>query len=225
MDPREGVTGFQMQFAQAPPIPYDHLREINAWRKVLHLTQLIGQDPARYHGFGYGNIGQRLGPFDAPEQQRRFVISGTQTGHLADLTEEHYATVLACYPERNVVVAQGPIRPASESMAHAAVYAVDDSLRCVIHAHSPHIWRSARALGIPSTDESVVQGTPEMAEEVRRLFRETHVRDHLIFAMGGHEDGVVSFGRSVKEAGSVLINHLARAFQEEGMEGMGGGLL
>jgi ribulose-5-phosphate 4-epimerase/fuculose-1-phosphate aldolase len=224
----EGVVRFQLQFTQAPPTPYDHLREVNAWRKILYLAQLIGQDPGRYYGFGYGNISQRLGPFDTPERRRRFVISGTQTGHLADLTGEHYATVLACHPDRNLVVAEGPIRPSSESMTHGAVYAVDDSLRCVIHVHSPHIWRSARALGIPSTDESVVQGTPEMAEEVRRLFRETHVRDHLVFAMGGHEDGVVSFGRSVKEAGSVLINHLARAFQEEGMEGrggMGGGLL
>jgi L-ribulose-5-phosphate 4-epimerase len=214
----EGVVRFQLQFIQAPSILYDHLREVNAWRRVLYLAQLIGQDPGRYYGFGYGNISQRLGPFDAPERQIRFVVSGTQTGHLADLTGEHYATVLACHPDQNMVVAEGPIRPSSESMTHGAVYAVDDSLRCVIHAHSPHIWRSARALGIPITGESVVQGTPEMAEEVRRLFRETRVRDRLVFAMGGHEDGVVSFGRSVEEAGSVLITHLARAFQKEGRE-------
>ena len=80
-------------------MPFDKSREINAWRKILYMTQLIGQDPARYGGFGYGNISQRLAPFDAAERQRRFVISGTQTGELADLTEEHYATVLECHPD------------------------------------------------------------------------------------------------------------------------------
>ena len=215
MESQEGVIRFQMQFTPAAPVPYDRLREVNAWRKILHLARLIGQDPARYDGFGYGNISQRLGPFDAPEQRGRFVISGTQTGHLADLTGEHYATVLACHPERNLVVAAGPIRPSSESLTHGMLYAVDDSLRCAIHVHSPHIWRSARALGIPVTDGRVAQGTPEMAEEVQRLFRETRVRDHLIFAMGGHTDGVVSFGTNCAEAGMVLISYLAQAFQLE----------
>ena len=204
-----------MQFTQAPPVPHDQLREINAWRRVLHLTQLLGQDPDRYDGFGYGNISQRAGPSSGGADQPRFVISGTQTGYLADLTEEHYAAVLACYPERNLVVAEGPIWPSSETMTHGMVYAVDGGVRSVIHVHSPHIWRAARALGIPATDESVAQGTPEMAEEVRRLFQDTQVRDRLIFAMGGHVDGVVSFGRSVKEAGGVVIGYLAQAFQME----------
>jgi len=215
VSPQEGIIKFQLQFAQAPPLSFDQLREINAWRKVLHLIQLIGQYPDRYYGFGYGNISQRLGPFDAPEHQRRFVISGTQTGGLTDLTEEHYATVLACYPDRSLIVAEGPIQPSSESMTHGTLYALDNSLRCVVHAHSPHIWRSAQALGIPVTREGVAYGSPEMAEEVSRLFRDTLVRDYLIFAMGGHEDGVVSFGQTAEEAVTVLVRYLAQAFQLE----------
>ncbi len=216
MSQQEGVIRFQLQFTQVPPMSFDDLREINAWRKILYLTRLIGQYPDQYGGFGYGNISQRLEPFDAPECQRRFVISGTQTGGLADLTEEHYATVLECHPDRNLVVAEGPVQPSSESLTHGMVYALDDSLRCVIHVHSPHIWRSAQVLGMPITHKGVAQGTPEMAEEVRCLFRDTPVRDYLIFAMGGHEDGVVSFGRTVGEAGTVLVRYLARAFQLEG---------
>ena len=212
---QEGVIQFQMQFAQAPPLPYGRLREIDAWRKILYLTRLIGQDPNRYDGFGYGNISQWLGPRDASGQRGWFVISGTQTGHLADLTEEHYATVLASHPERNLVVAEGPARPSSESMTHGAIYAADESVRSVIHVHSPHIWGSARTLGLLVTDESVAQGTPEMAEEVRRLFQETPVRERNIFVMGGHGDGVVSFGRNVAQAGMILIDYLARALQLE----------
>ena len=210
---QEGVIQFQMQFTQTPPLPYERLREIDAWRKIMHLTRLIGRDPNRYDGFGYGNISQWLGPRDASGQRGWFVISGTQTGHLADLTEEHYATVLACHPGRNLVVAEGPSRPSSESLTHGAVYAADESVRSVIHAHSPHVWGSARALGVLGTDESVAQGTPEMAEEVGRLFRETPVRERNIFVMGGHGDGVVSFGQDVAEAGLVMIDYLARALQ------------
>jgi len=212
---QEGVIRFRLQFAQAPPIPGDDLCEINAWRKILYLLQLIGQGPDRYGGFGYGNISQRLEPFDAPEHQRRFIVSGTQTGGLADLTGEHYATVLECYPERNFIVAEGPSRPSSESLTHGMLYALDNSLRCVIHVHSPHIWRSAQALDIPTTREGVAQGTPEMAAETRQLFRDTAVRERLIFAMGGHEDGVVSFGQTVEEAGMVVVHYRARAFQLE----------
>lgn len=213
MKQQEGVIKFQLRFIPARPLPYDDLREINAWRRIMVLTRLIGQDPRRYGGLGYGNISQRLERLGAPDQQRPFVISGTQTGHLVDLTEEQYATVLACHPEQNLIVAEGPIRPSSESLTHGAVYALDDSLRCVVHSHSPHIWRHARALDIPVTSEDVPYGTPEMAEEVRRLFRDTPVRERLIFAMGGHEDGVVSFGQTVEQAGTVLLQYLARAYQ------------
>lgn len=213
MKQQEGVIKFQLQFSQAPPVPFDQLSEINAWRKMLYLTQLIGQDPNRYGGYGYGNISQRLEPFEAPELQRRFIISGTQTGNLTDLNENHYAIVLACHPDQNLIMAEGPIRPSSESLTHGTLYALDSSLRFVMHAHSPHIWRHAQHLDIPITREKVAYGTPEMAEEVRRLFRDSSVRDRHIFSMGGHEDGIVSFGRTAEEAGAVLLNALVRAFQ------------
>jgi hypothetical protein len=46
----------------------------------------------------------------------------------------------------------------------------------------------------------VPYGTPEMAREVQRLFRETDVRNWNIFAMAGHGDGIVAFGRDFREA-------------------------
>jgi hypothetical protein len=52
-----------------------------------------------------------------------------------------------------------------------------------------------------------------MAAETRRLFRDEKVRAGGIFAMGGHEDGVVAFGRTAEAAGTVLLCVLARAFQ------------
>lgn len=209
----EGVIKFQLKYEAAPPLPGELLREISAWRTLMYQTQLIGQDPGRYGGFGFGNISMRLTPYYAPAERRRFVISGTQTGGLVELTPEQYATVLEFHPAENLVVAEGPVRPSAESLTHGAVYAVDPELRWVLHAHSPHIWRHAAALEIPITGESVAYGTPQMAEEVARLFQETHVEARRLFSMGGHEDGIVAFGRTAEEAGQALLTALARAYQ------------
>ncbi len=50
-----------------------------------------------------------------------------------------------------------------------------------------------------------------MADEVRRLFRETDVRKLKIFGMAGHEDGIITFGHTAEEAGQVLVDWLAKA--------------
>ena len=57
----------------------------------------------------------------------------------------------------------------------------------------------------------VANGTPRMAVEVQRLFRESTLSGTGILAMGGHEDGVLAFGGSAGEAGETLVRHLARA--------------
>jgi hypothetical protein len=94
-------------------------------------------------------------------------------------------------------------------MTHGAVYALDSRIRWVMHGHSPEIWRAATRLHIPTTDAAVAYGTPEMSEEVARLWRESDMRRQRLFTMGGHEDGVVSFGRTASEAGQVLLDALA----------------
>ena len=211
MKQHEGVVKFQLQYMAGPALPFDQLRELNAWRRILFMTNLVGQDPNRYGGFGYGNVSEKLEPV-WPEYPLCFAISGTQTGGLPCLTQEHYAIVLECRPEDNCVAATGPIQPSSESLTHGTLYELDDSLRYVLHVHSPDIWQHARALDIPTTREDVSYGTPAMAEEVRRLFRDTRVRERCIFVMGGHEHGVVSFSHTAIEAGTVMLAYLARAF-------------
>lgn len=209
MSHEEGVIKFQMHYTAAPPLPAEAVRELNAWRKILVLLKFIGQDPARYEGYGFGNVSCRLEPWDAPASARRFLITGTQTGEVEDLGPEHFVVVAECHPEQNLTVAEGPVRPSSESMTHGAVYAMDENIRWVLHAHSPHIWYAAQRLGIPITRADVQYGTPEMSDEVCRLFEESDVRQRRIFSMGGHEDGIVSFGRTAEEAGDVLLAALA----------------
>jgi hypothetical protein len=207
----EGVIKFQMDYSVAPALAAPLLAELNAWRKLMYLTELIGQTPDRYGGYGFGNISCRI-DYPCNTGQPPFVITGTQTGGAPDLTPADYVVVTACYPETNRLVAEGPIKPSSESLTHGTLYALDDSIRWVLHAHSPHIWQHHADLDLPMTGD-VPYGTPEMAAEVARLYRESDLPHKRIFGMAGHEDGIVSFGATAEEAGFVLLGCLARAFQ------------
>ena len=205
----EGVIKFDLCFTTGPPVALDTLTELNTWRQILWKHALIGQDPDRYEGYGFGNISQRSGDSDQPRGKRQFVISGTQTGHLEELDNRHYACVTAYNIERNQVVATGPVKPSSESMTHGVIYDLDSESRVVLHVHSPDIWNTATSQGIPVSSPAVEYGTPEMSREVERLYAQSDVRHKGIFSMGGHEDGVVAFGKTVAEAGNTLLSALA----------------
>ena len=204
MTQQEGVIQFDLAWRAADPVAAD-LAALNAWRQVLWKLELIGEDPDRYQGYGFGNVSQRLG------SDNRFVISGTQTGHMPLLENRHYALVTGCDPAHNHVDAEGPVRPSSESMTHGVLYALDPGIACVLHVHSPEIWHAAAELALPQTRAEVAYGTPDMAREVERLFRETDVLHTGIFTMAGHRDGVVAFGGSPEQAGVLLVTTLARS--------------
>ncbi|MCB4757585.1 MAG: class II aldolase/adducin family protein [Elusimicrobia bacterium] len=211
MNKQEGVIKFDLNFSKGPALPLEKVWELNNWRKILCLNGIIGQDPSRYEGFGFGNVSRRIEPWDTPPTKRPFIISGTQTQQLSDLGAEHYTTVLECDPTKNSVLAMGPLPPSSEAITHGTIYDLDPEIHFAFHVHSPRIWRKARVLGFPLTNETALYGTPEMAEEVKRLYEAGLIREKHIFAMGGHEDGVVSFGRSANEAGFLLLNYLVWA--------------
>lgn len=199
---QEGVIQFDLQWQQTDMF-HANLSTLNAWRSILWKLGLIGHDPQRYNGYDFGNVSQRIG--------RQFFISGSQTGHLPKVDERHYALVTDFEPDSNRVIAKGPVRPSSESMTHGMIYALDESVNCVMHVHSPDIWNAASRLSIPMTRPDVTYGTPEMTAEVSRLFSETDVRERGIFAMAGHQDGIVAFNASVEAAGVILIKMLARS--------------
>src|SRR5262245_45259733 len=69
-------------------------RSLTAWREVLARLGLIGRDPSRYEGLGYGNVSARVGPLgDVGRGRRRFLVTGSQTGGRARLSLEDYCLV------------------------------------------------------------------------------------------------------------------------------------
>jgi hypothetical protein len=203
---REGVIKFDLQFRPGPAPAAELLFELEAWRRIFRRLGLLGQDPQRYDGLGFGNLSRRGGNGEAAGT---FIISGTQTGHLDQLAAEHYATVLACDPACNRVVASGLIRPSSEALSHGVLYQADALIGWVMHLHSPEIFAARQRLDLPVTDPSAVYGSPAMAAEIARLQPLAGWPGLLV--MGGHEDGILAFGSHAAETGAQVIRILAAA--------------
>ncbi|MBN2044957.1 MAG: class II aldolase/adducin family protein [Anaerolineales bacterium] len=201
--PTEGVIKFQLEHTPADPLPDNLIAEINPWRKWMYERGLIGIVQIPEGMVGYGNISLRV--------EEGFIISGSQTGHLPDLTAEHYAWATAATPEENRLVSRGPIKPSSESLTHAVVFEQHPPARMVMHAHHKGIWLAAERLELPLTSPDAAYGTVEMAAETTRLFAESNVKEMGIFAMAGHEDGIVTFGESAEQAAAVMEKYLALA--------------
>ena len=47
-----------------------------------------------------------------------------------------------------------------------------------------------------------------MANEIKRLFDQTALSKEKILVMGGHREGIISFGKDLAEAGNILIDKL-----------------
>jgi L-ribulose-5-phosphate 4-epimerase len=197
-----GYTKFQLDWRRTPMRKVALTDVLGAWRRPLYAAGLIGCDASS--GVGLGNLSARLGTSD------KFIITGTQTGHLRALGAEHFAIVTAVDIAANRVVCHGPVAPSSESMTHAAIYALDARIKAIVHVHSAALWTALRD-ELPTTAADVAYGTPAMAREFLRLYRQTDFPRRCIAVMAGHRDGLIATGGSVAEAAlRILAYHDAR---------------
>lgn len=207
MTGREGVIKFDLDFRPGPPPAAARLCELEAWRTIFRRLGLLGQDPARYAGLGFGNLSRRA------ETVTTFVISGTQTGGRERLAPADYTTVTACEPRRNRVAATGLTPPSSEALSHGVLYQADPRIDWVMHLHSPEIFAASQRLKLPTTDPAAPYGSPAMADEISRLAPAAGWPGLLV--MGGHEDGILAFGATAGETGSLVVRILAAALTED----------
>ena len=204
----EGVIKYHLQFQSGPAPDARLIRELNAWRNILYSLRMLGRDKHRYGGYDYGNVSRRC-----QQGSNQFIISGTQTAHIAQASAQHYVLVKECDPFNNKLTAEGLVKPSSEALTHGAVYEADSGIQFVFHVHCPPIWNNAAVLQVPGTAENISYGTPEMAQQIQRLISNPGVKNGLIIKMTGHEDGIISFGETAEQAGITLIKYLSRALQ------------
>ena len=202
-----------IQFAYGLSAPIDFelsdplFASLRAWRRVLCKLDLLGRDPTRYGGLGFGNLSVR-----EPDHPARFVITASQTSGARDLYRSDLVRIMTCSLERFWVEAEGHKPPSSETLSHAMIYAADPDVACVLHVHSPELWQQAEALALPQTAADVPYGSPAMATAVQALLS-IHSQRPLVFATGGHEDGVFACGTDPDVTGGALIAAVARALR------------
>lgn len=186
----EGVIKFQCLWEEGPQPASAIVTELIRYRQLLYDENLIGVYP---DGIGFGNISAR------EPGSRQFVISASQTGHLGTLSAAEFALITDCSIEQNWVRCRSPLQASSESLTHAMIYEISPRSNAVIHVHDADNWQ--RLMGkVPTTSPDVPYGTPEMAAEVQRLFRESDLESQKVLVMAGHEDGILSFGAGLEDA-------------------------
>jgi len=192
----EGYTKYSVDWQRAPALPAATVAELNECRNRLYAAGLVGY--YEDHGVGFGNVSIRDG------QGPGFIISGTGSGEIERTDRRHYSRVSEYDIDANRVVCRGPVQASSEALTHAAIYELDLAIRAIAHGHSAALWQ--RLIDrIPTTAADVAYGTPEMAREFGRLYRETDFADSGIAVMAGHDEGIVAFGTDIEQAAERLL--------------------
>ena len=202
---KEGYFKFTPKYVGSLELSVENVTQLNGWRDRLYRARLIGQyTEGEYAGIGYGNISLRT--------PAGFLITATRTGGIAQLDAQHYVEVVEVNLDANAVAyraTDATAIPSSESITHGMFYHADPTIQAVIHVHHLAFWQ--RLLDdYPTTSRTVAYGTPEMGQEILRLFRVNNLKECGLVAMGGHEEGIVAFGRNLNEAGSLLLSAYTR---------------
>lgn len=189
----EGVIKFKLTLKRAPAPEQAQYIALEKWRALFYKLGLVGEYPSEK--IGYGNLSSRL-------PKKSFIITGSQTGHLAHLQAHHYTKVIECDLKKGSVAAEGLIPPSSESLTHFGIYEANAAINFVFHVHHPKLWQLLQNEQVDFIGEDVAYGTQEMATAASELLIN---KSSGIFVMKGHEDGIISYSTSAEEAGKNLL--------------------
>jgi ribulose-5-phosphate 4-epimerase/fuculose-1-phosphate aldolase len=196
---KEGVIQFQCSLYPPEQICSGSLlAELNLWRGKMIKQGWIGQDTKRYQGLGFGNLSIRHA---LPETTDAFIITASQTGHLAELDQQGWPLVIAADISKNAIIARGLQPPSSEALSHAALYQHNQKIKAVIHVHSEFLWQAASNLDYPATAADIGYGTPAMASAIQQQAAE---KSSGLLVMLGHQDGVLVWGENLQQAAEQL---------------------
>lgn len=190
----EGVIKFKLTLKRAPAPEMYQVIALEKWRALFFKLGLVGEYPI--DKIGYGNLSCRL-------SKKNFLITGSQTGHLAHLQAHHYTKVIDCDLKKGSITAEGLVPPSSESLTHYGIYEANSSIQYVFHVHHRPLWDMLISGPFDYIDESIAYGTQQMAEAAFDLLAN---KNSGIFVMKGHEDGVISYGTTAEEAGKNILD-------------------
>jgi hypothetical protein len=191
----EGVIKFSYTLKRTTaPLPLEYL-ELEKWRVILYRMGLIGE--YKDEKVGFGNLSRVI-----DQNNQEFIITGTQTGRFPNLAAQHYCKVIFCDLKKMKVRAEGLIAPSSESLTHFAIYQVSPKIKYVFHVHHHELWVRMLSEGHDHTPDNVSYGTEKMALAAKECIKD---KTSGIFAMAGHEDGIIAYGTTAEEAGKEIL--------------------
>lgn len=179
-------------------VPTSTMEELINCRNKLYQMNLIG---AFENGIGFGNISMRL------KEENVFLITGSATGNEESISGNHLSLVTNYSIEMNTLWCQGMVKASSESLSHAALYETNQEIEAVIHTHHKAFWETNKEV-LPTTNPQAEFGTSEMAKSIQEMAKKTGQKSNGIFIMGGHPEGILSFGKSLSEAMHVLVEKI-----------------
>ena len=189
----EGIIKFKLTLKRAPAPEQAQFIALEKWRALFYKLSLIGEYPNEK--IGYGNLSSRL-------PKKAFIITGSQTGHLAHLQAHHYTKVIDCDLKKGLVSAEGLIPPSSESLTHYGIYEANPAIQYVFHVHHPKLCEILQNGDCDYISEDIQYGTQEMANAACTLLAS---KTSGIFVMKGHEDGIISYATTADDAGKNLL--------------------
>lgn len=176
------------------------LDALNQARTSLFDLGLIGVYP---DGVGYGNLSVRAGG-------DQFIVTASATGGTRILHSGQYCLVETFSADQNRVQSRGPLPASSEAMTHGAIYAGNPAVQCVVHVHCRKLfdyWLVNNQLATPA---DIPYGTPAMARAVAQLVLAQSILP-VLFAMAGHEEGIVAYGSDVATTHALLLTELQKS--------------
>jgi len=198
----DGVIKYSIEHQNTNTPLFSGYEQLEALRTRLFTLGLIGEKD----GIGYGNLSMR------DNRSKSFFITATQTGRKHTLSREYYTYISDYDFSTFKVISQGIHKPSSEALSHAMIYAIDDRITTVIHIHSLALWKFMKSKNNLAT--TAEYGTAKMAEEIAELYNNLDPMKNNAFVMKGHEEGIITFGRSVEEAELKLYTILQEYLQE-----------
>lgn len=193
----EGVIKFNCIWDQTKVFfPIAEYRQLEKARSALFARGLIGAYP---DGIGFGNISMRS------QDDKSFIVSGSATGGLSTLIPEDYALVTDYMIAQNTIFCTGLIQASSESLTHAAIYQAVPHTGAVVHVHCLRLWEKLMDR-YPTTAVEIEYGTPGMAQAVGILASQIKDSQEKIIVMGGHREGILSFGHHLEDAIQQIIS-------------------
>ena len=191
----EGVVKYELKYTRTKELAVKECNKIEKVRSRLYSLGLIG---AYCDGIGFGNISLRY------KKKNSFVITSTQTGEIPKLNPNYYSLVKKVDFKKFTTYAIGPAKPSSEAITHACIYGLDPQINAVIHVHNEKLWDYMLKNGYLSTNDTPY-GTLEMVEDVKMIYKDIDPFLNNAFVMKGHFEGVITFGKTLKDAEKTLF--------------------